>query len=278
LRLVGFLSLDAGCRNLVPLLLFNGTHGDGARVNVSPLDGDEDSGGRTAPPSQPVLTPDSHDLLDVLCPGQDVPLFTAAFLSARFPFVTPAGHLPHAPCTPASHETLDIVDGGYHDNSGASQVGEVWAALAPMVAHVNRAGTGPIVRPVLIEVDTGEGNVPMDGLDPPGAQAARGSGGIVLGQVLRPLATALSNQPTDAAAALRTSVAAFAGGAGVTGQVVTFRLGEHPGRRLPLGWVLDDESARDIRRQLDLCVNQQAARVLAVTPPHPVPNCLETTA
>ena len=276
---VGFLALAAGCRDLVPLLLLNGTDvGTGRRVNISPLDGDAepDDGSRLAS-GAPILTPASDDVVDVLCSGEDLPLFTAAFMSARFPLVTPSAHLPQRHPGTACHdgEPVDVVDGGYYDNSGASQVHEVRTALAPMVAQVNTEPDGrwPVVRPTLVIIETGEG-VPTSGTRPPTNPGAdptppedtpAAGGPLRIGEALRPLVTALSARAGDAyfRAQLSAAVGAFRAG-GQEGRVVTFDLAEHPGRRLPLGWTLGRNSADDIDRQLDLCINVRAAATLGV--------------
>jgi hypothetical protein len=182
-------------------------------------------------------------------------------------------------------DALDIVDGGYFDNAGASQVHDVWAALAPMVAHVNRdrRPDTPRVRPTLVVIETGEG-VPVVGTQPPvcgtdGLDAEPDSddpdsdepdddeppGPLWLGEVLRPFVTALRTGTGSEyfRAQLGASVAAFHT-PGIDGRVVTFDLAEHPGRRLPLGWVLAPGSADDIDRQFQLALNQEAAAELGV--------------
>ena len=61
-------------------------------------------------------------------PKKDLPLDTAAILSARFPFISPAGRLP---CNGSPRR---FVDGGYFENSGTTTVLDVIAAVRKHVA------------------------------------------------------------------------------------------------------------------------------------------------
>jgi hypothetical protein len=67
-------------------------------------------------------------------------LVTAAHTSARFPFTNPLASLPHAASGPAA---AHLVDGGYHDNSGA-------ASLADVLTQLRSAHPGRRVQLVLI--------------------------------------------------------------------------------------------------------------------------------
>src|SRR5262249_49325579 len=106
-----------------PLLLFNGTSVDtGRRIIVSSLEPTHD--GRR-------LFTDAYDFYELACPGKDgappscdLKLSTAVSMSARFPFVSPAG-------TIAFEGTVAdrIVDGGYFENSGAQTALELAHAL-----------------------------------------------------------------------------------------------------------------------------------------------------
>lgn len=61
------------------------------------------------------------------------PLSTAVGLSARFPFITPAGYLmtkpESAPATESGRRKQRFVDGGYFDNSGAATLADVLIAM-----------------------------------------------------------------------------------------------------------------------------------------------------
>jgi hypothetical protein len=61
-------------------------------------------------------------------PDADIPLATAAFMSARFPIVSPPARLP------GTGEVKRYVDGGYFENSGVSTVIDMLHALQPEAA------------------------------------------------------------------------------------------------------------------------------------------------
>jgi hypothetical protein len=82
---------------------------------------------------------------------------TAALLSARWPYISPSGHLP---CRPP---VLSVVDGGYADGSGSAAAVDLWAQLQPLVAeHNNRivaerdnriGASGRLVVPTFVRID-----------------------------------------------------------------------------------------------------------------------------
>ena len=59
--------------------------------------------------------------------SETMALSTAAILSARFPWVLPAG----------SYDALSFVDGGYYDNSGLSAAEDIIAILRPRFKNVD---------------------------------------------------------------------------------------------------------------------------------------------
>ncbi len=254
----GFLTVGNDCPD-VPLMLFNGTNvADGKRVNISPLDG----AGVPAPesgvkgpdgkgvPKDTTFSPFSHDLRDVLCPGEDIRLFDAAFLSSRFPIVSPSGHLPprplqHQGCTRASTRHLDVVDGGYRDNSGASQIEELWKVVAPMVASHNKSPGGyATIRPILLQIDNGEGSsIPVVSTEGSGAQ------------ILRPVQTALHlllDRGPEYTARLDDELQNYNDASTPKPLIYTLKLAEHPGSRLPLGWTLSHDALDSVDAQFTL--------------------------
>ena len=64
------------------------------------------------------------DVLDLLPEDRDMELGTAMIMSARFPYVSPAGRI-----NSEEHKEHHFVDGGYFDNSGAGITHEVIAQL-----------------------------------------------------------------------------------------------------------------------------------------------------
>ena len=103
-----------------PRLFLNATRVEtGKRVLVSPARFDEDE------------MPEVDDLLAVGTKAWSMPLSTAVHLSARFAYVSPAAKI----CKDAAESCdLDgvwgrVVDGGYHENSGAQSAAGVLRAL-----------------------------------------------------------------------------------------------------------------------------------------------------
>jgi hypothetical protein len=97
-------------RSPLPALLLNATRVEtGTRLVVSPIMVDATS------------FAEAGDALSAVTAGrgQDLPLVTAAHLSARFPYISPAGRFR------GGH----VVDGGYFENSGAATALDVLAGL-----------------------------------------------------------------------------------------------------------------------------------------------------
>jgi predicted chitinase len=70
----------------------------------------------------------------------DLRLSTAAFISARFPWVTPAATVKTTePSLFGSATKIRLVDGGYFDNSGVDTALDLVEALKPMISSLNAA-------------------------------------------------------------------------------------------------------------------------------------------
>jgi hypothetical protein len=82
-------------------------------------------------------------------PGaKDVQLSTAAFLSARFPFILPAARFPAPPGTPAARER--VVDGGLFEDSGTWFAERIARDLRAQIAAArNNARPDRVVRALL---------------------------------------------------------------------------------------------------------------------------------
>lgn len=125
-----------GQRSNVPALVFNTTRVEtGERIIVSHLTLDDPPPSSDAPPA-PRLVPDGppfnptalHSLVQ-----RDLAISTAAFLSARFPVVTPAGTF-KAPDPRFNKETKHrLADGGYFENSGTATALNIVHHLANLV-------------------------------------------------------------------------------------------------------------------------------------------------
>lgn len=186
------------------------------------------------------------ELVDALCPGNDIRLSSAAFLGARFPYVSPSGHL-EGHCgleggekTPqntasgcaradASVCALDLVDGGYTDNSGLFTIDILWPSLRALVVGANSRSARQIA-PVLLEIDN---HYRVSSKSPP---AIKGSG-----QTLAPITTAFGGRR-----ALETYARAEAYRLTPDGCTVTISPALHPGLTAPLGWELSKDTRTDL--------------------------------
>lgn len=133
-----------------PRLFLNATRVEtGKRVLVSPARFDEDE------------MPEADDLLALGARRWSLPLSTAVHLSARFSYVSPPAKI----CADAA-ETCDaggvwgrVVDGGYHENSGAQSAADLLRALRRAARRFERAqppgATRVQARVVIITNDAG---------------------------------------------------------------------------------------------------------------------------
>ena len=89
---------------------------------------------------------------DRLCNGQEPTLSSAAILSSRFPFISPAGRLT---CERRSNAPgVLAVDGGYVDNTGASALIAIWPHLTDRINEHNRTADWCAV-PIMVQIDNG---------------------------------------------------------------------------------------------------------------------------
>ena len=228
----------------------------GKRVLVSPARFDADE------------VPEVDDLLAVGGKSWAVPLSTAVHLSARFSYVSPAAKI----CN-AAQETCDgeaiwgrLVDGGYHENSGAQTATDVMRALrraARAFEAAQPAGRTRIVpQAVIITNDPASARIcdamrdkaparhysellsPLQALW--NARAARGS------QARRNLADA-------AAGARRDPLDKDCAGDGTRSRTLEFALAEKTSDDAPaLGWFLALGSVRQMNEALCRAAHVQA--------------------
>ncbi len=264
----------------VPLLLLNGTNvADGCRFNGSVLDANIegrirstcrslspfDEGqvsaaeklGSQAGVNAGSLLPATRDLADYVCGSRDVPLSSAAFLSARFPFVNPAGRVESACPEKTPGELAYVVDGGYLDTSGASPLIELSQSLVPMIEGWNRQQEGArCVVPFFVQIDNGFEDA---GSDP----APRRPSELTL-----PLQTVFATRIARAAEARADSALIFNSpflGARIEGRLLSDRYAHfvnqaHPGPRAPLGWTQSKASEKELRDQFRQRKNLAALR------------------
>ena len=242
-----------------PLVFFSGTNlNDGCRVNISPA-----RSAQRMPPNttragtckdQRVLdngpAPDqagTRDLVDYLC-DRNIDLATAAFLSARFPLVSPAGTIHCDDGDLTTSDNLSIGDGGYRDNSGAASIMDTWSVLEPLVSAYNTSHDRCIV-PILIEINNGYAG--LTGSKP----------GKDVSQAVAPLSGAtsvfgdLSYGPIEQAAAefsrsMSPDIHVLSGDTELTSRFFRLSLVDHPGVTAPLGWSLSDAAVDDLVKQV----------------------------
>jgi hypothetical protein len=239
-----------------PLLLLNGTDvQDGCRVNVSTLHA---AVGTTWSPTDPSSTGDgwevgrceglgtqrspssfsglsaTDDVADYLCTSQDLSLSTAAFLSARFPWVSPHGRLPACHSTGAA-TTAEIVDGGYLDNSGASPIVELWPRISALIDEYNagQASDGRCLVPVFVQIDNHY------------ARTVRPDPKKRTLQALGPLTALFGVRDAHDSEARQAAEGLFQ----KTGWVTIHPLA-HPGPEAPLGWALSSRSMKDLEDEV----------------------------
>ena len=261
-----------------PVVFLSGTNlNDGCRVNISSVRsaGHDDSGASVTPPGatrhgpckdQRVVergtAPDqagTRDLTDYLC-GQNIDLATAAFLSARFPAVSPTGTIRCKDADPDTIDSLSIGDGGYRDNSGAGSIMDTWGVLEPLVAEFNARHDRCIV-PIFVEINNGYSGV---GGPSPSSDIA---------QLLAPALGAakvfsdLSYGPIEQAAAefsrpMAPGITATENGVPLPTRFFRVSLVDHPGVTAPLGWSLSGAAVGDLVGQLDLAENRDTLDAL----------------
>ena len=274
--------VEDGCRFLSSPVDFGITRADSATPDGSvtapdgaaeqpgdALDNPSDAGCRSAAPQHdgPLADalPVTGELVDYLCPDQDVRLSTAAHLSARFPYISPTGRVERQPCTGTGADTAGLVeehavsfdaDGGLFDNSGALTALEAWRALTPLAARDETAGGGCVV-PIFLQIDNGVGDGSSTGPDRKPFEVAA---------PLDALFGEIGSRDSYGRAAAAT---AFVGPVSPGGREIM--LGDQPvdsrwfqvallgqpGPQPPLGWTLAASTVDDMRVQLGATTNKE---------------------
>ena len=214
----------------VPLLFLNSTVVEtGQRALIHPLG--------AYPEGQVGPLGDTLDVSRIL--GTELPLSTAAHLSARFTYVSPAGLID----THRSGRSrwIRLVDGGYFDNSGTATLQEIARAIRRARARLLPAGQRPM-RIIVLHIPNSPPNAPL----PHGSLL---NGRVLLSESLSPMRALLA-----------------ARGAHATQAVEFMRNGADDNRLtfvdaslyrtqsdLPLGWVLSQHVQSQIRGQLTAC-------------------------
>lgn len=209
------------------------------------------SGSPTPVPTGPGWVP-TRDAFDHLCDqngkASGLTLSTAALMSARFPYVSPAGGL--LGCASKDTPRTFALDGGAVDNSGGTAVLEAWRAVENKVAEHNRTSSTCVV-PRLLILDSAQV-----------ATELRADGRPL--QLTAPLVAALGGFDRRSSTPLAQAAAAIREGAGQAATaceldsqqekaeaVIVIAPQEQPGPGLPLGWTLSEETRAQMRCQLN---------------------------
>ncbi len=216
-----------------PLLLLNTTTvAGGKRALVAPL------------PVTPLEFPDTIDVRGIV--GKPLRKSTAAHLSARFMYVSPAATVPAAP---RGGTWGYLVDGGYFENSGAATLADVLTLFDR--AAVN-AGLADRIVPVALllgndphapRVEDDPRRSPPPPVEPPPL--------AVLAEPRVPIEALLNareGRGTQAQAAIKRAVE-WRGGGRPPGHVEFYQPFDN-GIPLPLGWMLSASAMSDLDAQI----------------------------
>jgi hypothetical protein len=215
----------------VPLLFLNSTVVEtGQRAVIHPLRAYEE--GKEGPLG------DTLDVSQVL--GTALPLSTAAHLSARFTYVSPAGSVDTH--RKGSDRWIRLVDGGYFDNSGTATLQEIARALQQ--THAAMSGARPM-RLIVLHIPNSPPNVtPKHG----GVLGGR----VLLSESLSPLRALLAVRGAHATQ----SVEFMKKGADDKGLTFASVSLYQSRSELPLGWVLSEQVQIQIQQQLSACASE----------------------
>jgi predicted chitinase len=224
----------------MPALLMNATDAaSGRRFVISPF--------RAIAAPQPGETPVALDyqFFNARLPepdrARDIRLSTAAFVSARFPWVTPA-----ATVTYGDTERLRLVDGGYVDNSGVETALDLNDAITDGPEGRDRGKAKPKLRLNLVVLSGGDFPVRKS---------------FSFGDLMEPLRALLSTERSRAYVAIDRARQDFQPYSVVTDYVFngerlnvragTLKMARLDNRfyRLPLGWSLSDDTREIIEGQ-----------------------------
>lgn len=211
-----------------PLLLLNGTVVEtGQRLIINPLGFDSENFHRTF-----------SDALDsAAAMGSEIPLSTAAHLSARFTYVSPAGTIRRRDLTDSEKQWIRVVDGGYFENSGAVTADEILLAVQQKAEALKIA-----IWPVVIHIS----NSPVRPAEQSGGLPGRR---MLMGEVLSPVRALLHTRPARGYQARDELRRRLVSSNPPKGSHVHFGLCQYA-VTLPLGWDLSEAAQQDMTFQL----------------------------
>jgi hypothetical protein len=192
-------------------------------------------------------------------PSITLRLSTAAFLSARFPVVTPAGFIPIGrDRNDRWVEKQRYVDGGYFENSGAATLYDILSVMrAPdgmpkpkYMPIVIRIGNSPRPKVEYKVIQDDGGDMPHTTVITkfPDRTQYRSQG---LGEVLSPIRTLLNTREARGETAIKqlNTVVTSLQDEGELSDFIEFQMFENE-VALPLGWLLSKKAREEIRGQL----------------------------
>jgi predicted acylesterase/phospholipase RssA len=162
-------------------------------------------------------------------PSVDVSLSTASLLSARFPFVSPAGTI-----IEKNGGTISLVDGGYFDNTGANTAYQVLFNIKKIYEKKGRSIYRTDIKPVIVYLTNGI-HIP-DKI---------GSSKTMLDQLAAPIETSMQIRDSNTKnnlLKLMDFVDFY------DGEFITYSLPK-PGDKqtdIPLGWALSSKTQKEI--------------------------------
>jgi predicted acylesterase/phospholipase RssA len=183
--------------------------------------------------------PDAVDFHDVT--GKDIPLSTATHMSARFPYVSPAGTLQKADSDGKTRIWGHVVDGGYFENSGAATAYDIFQNLL-----WERPDAWEKINPVILIISNDPKEV-FSFIDP---TAGKPEPTDWIGEVWSPIETLLRTREARGTYS-QTLV-------GTSPYIRVFHFGLCDNKvPLPLGWQLSQLALQEIRKQLTEGCKQQ---------------------
>ena len=219
------------------------------------------------------LSPSGTSQADAGC---HIPLSTAAHMSARFTFVSPAGRFPDG-----SH----IVDGGYFENSAAIAAYEIATRIKDRCALPNREIRNVDVKVIMISNNPRKPSIdpatPAPESNVPKRTQEVTHTGNFLGDLTAPVYALMNTRDArgtyaqkNIALEQRRFKAGMTAPAPVTKDIIYFRLRDTQ-MPLPLGWMLSAGAAKTMRDQLqlddDVVQNKTAINDVLKTLPPPQP-------
>lgn len=183
-----------------------------------------------------------HDVIDIYdITRRDMPIKTAASVTARFPWLTGGGLLTR----PNGRAFGHVVDGGYWDNTGLETAMSVLATIAPRIEKLNRRPNAPFqVVPVVLYLQ----NSMLD-------DAILVSDTFI--DIIMPLEASMNaNERKSAyvASLTRNTLRNYT----PRTQFYQISLDRHTGVPLPLGWYLSDDAQHDLWRKINAMPRDQA--------------------